>query len=164
MGFLDSIKRAFSSKQMFLSYMASLGLLNWMPDSMFIKMMYKVKMGKKLNLDNPTTYSEKLQWIKLNDRNPDYSLMVDKYTAKEYVAGIIGEEHIIPTLGVWDTFDEIGFDSLPQQFVLKCTHNSGGIVICTDKNSFNKAAAKSKLEKGLRKNYYWQTANGRIKQ
>ena len=87
-------------------------------------------MRKKLNLKTPQTFNEKLQWLKIYDRKPIYTTMVDKYEVKNYVADKIGDEYIIPTLGVWDSFDEIDFDSLPDQFVLKCTHDSGGLVIC----------------------------------
>lgn len=109
-------------------------------------------MGKELNLDNPQTFSEKLQWLKLYNRKPEYTQMVDKYEAKKYVARIIGEEYIIPTLGVWDKFDDIDFDSLPNQFVLKTTHGGGntGVVICRNKTLFNKDEARRKLNKSLK--------------
>ena len=93
-----------------------------MSDKAYLKLRYNCIMGKKLNLDNPVTYNEKLQWLKLYDRKPEYTKMVDKYEAKKYVADIIGEEYIIPTLGVWDNVNDIDFDTLPNQFVLKCTH------------------------------------------
>ena len=109
-----------------------------------------------MNLDNPKTYNEKLQWLKLYYRNPEYTPMVDKAEAKQYVSSIIGEEHIIPTLAVYDKVEDIDFDSLPNQFVLKCTHDSGGIVICTDKNKLDKKEAIKKLRKGLKKNYYYR--------
>ena len=117
--------------------------------------MYKVKMGKRLDIENPQTYNEKLQWLKLYDRKPIYTLMVDKYEVKKYVANIIGEEYIIPTLGVWDRFDDIDFSRLPNQFVLKCTHDSGGLVICKDKSQFDISAAKKKINKCLKHNYYY---------
>lgn len=125
------------------------------PDSIYLKIMYQVYIHKPLNLMNPQTFNEKLQWLKLHDRKPIYTTMVDKYEAKKYVASIIGEQYIIPTLGVWERFDDIDFNSLPNQFVLKCTHDSGGLVICRDKNSFDKSAAKKKIEKSLKRNYYW---------
>lgn len=124
-------------------------------DEKYVRLKYRLAMGKKLNLDNPQTYNEKLQWLKLHDQHSEYSMMVDKYEAKKYVAKIIGDEYIIPTLGVYDSFEEIDFDQLPQQFVLKCTHNSGGIVICKDKKLFNKTNAKKFLTKYLHKNPYW---------
>ena len=112
-------------------------------------------MNKKLNLKNPKTFNEKLQWLKLYDRKPEYTKMVDKYEAKKYVAEKIGEEYIIPTLGVWDNFDDIDFDSLPNQFVLKCTHDSGTIVICTDKSNFDIESAKQKIDSRMTFNYYY---------
>ena len=138
-----------------VDFLNSRGLFNWMPDEMYLKFMFRVKMHKSLNLDNPETFSEKLQWLKLHDRRPEYTTMVDKYEVKEYVAKQIGEEYVIPTLGVWDTFDEIDFNSLPDQFVLKCTHDSGGLVICKDKSNLNIPKAKMKIEKCLKRNYYW---------
>ena len=112
-------------------------------------------MGKPLNLKNPQTFNEKIQWLKIHDRKPVYTTMVDKYATKEYVANIIGEEYIIPTLGVWNSFDEIDFDSLPEQFVLKCNHDSGSTIVCKDKSKLDKVAAKAKLEKCLKRNYFY---------
>ena len=125
-----------------------------MPDKKYLKLLYKGRFGKSLDLDNPKTFNEKLQWLKLYDRKPEYTKMVDKYEAKKYVSEQIGEEYIIPTLGVWDSFDEIDFDSLPNQFVLKCTHDSGSLVICRDKEKLNKAVAKNKLESRLKKEFF----------
>jgi len=130
-------------------------IFKFIPDEPYLKIMYRLRMGKKLNLDNPRTFNEKIQWLKLHDRKPIYTTMVDKYEAKNYVASIIGEEYIIPTLGVWDKFEDINFDSLPNQFVLKCTHDSGGLVICRDKFSFDIEAAKKKINASLKTNFYW---------
>lgn len=127
----------------------------WMSDEKYLKQKYKKIFGKELDLENPQTFSEKLQWLKLYNRNPEYTKMVDKYEAKKYVASIIGEEYIVPTYGVWNKFSEIDFDSLPNQFVLKTTHDSGGVVICKDKAKFDYKAAKKKLTKSLKRNYYW---------
>ena len=134
--------------------MASKGLFNSMDDEKYLKLMFRARMGKKLNLKNPQTFNEKIQWLKLYDRKPEYSSMVDKYEAKKYVADKIGEEYIIPTLGVWNSFDEIDFSSLPNQFVLKCTHDSGGLVICRDKTNFNIEEARRIINKSLNNNYY----------
>jgi hypothetical protein len=123
-------------------------------DEKYLKIMYKHRMGKELNLDNPVTYCEKLQWLKLNGRNPLYSTLVDKYEVKKYVADLIGEKYIIKTLGVWDSFDDIDFDKLPNSFVLKCTHDSGGISICKNRESFNFDNARKKINKCLRTDYY----------
>lgn len=124
------------------------------PDKLFLKCKYRTMMGRKLNLKNPKSFNEKLQWLKIYDRNPIYTSMVDKYEAKKFVAGIIGEEYIIPTIGVWDNFDDIEFDLLPNQFVLKCTHDSGGVVICNDKKNFDIDNAKKKINTCLKRDYY----------
>lgn len=131
------------------------GLYNSMDDETYLKKLYKLRMGKELNLDNPQTFNEKLQWLKLHDRKPEYTKMVDKYEAKEYIASKIGDEYIVPTLGVWNHFDEIDFEALPNSFVLKCTHDSGGLVICKNKTDLNKKEAKRKIEKSLSSNYYY---------
>ena len=132
-------------------------LFAWiLPDETYLKWVFPARVGYPLNLKNPQTFNEKLQWLKLHDHNPNYTKMVDKVEAKKYVANIIGEEHIIPTLAVYDSVDEINFDELPRKFVLKCTHDSGGIVICKDKETLNKKDALEKLRKGLKKNFYWE--------
>lgn len=131
------------------------GLLNWMPDIIFLKFMFRIRIGKKLNLINPQTYNEKLQWIKLYDRRDIYPILVDKYEAKKYVAQIIGKEYIIPTIGVWNKFEQIDFSILPKQFVIKCTHDSGGLVICKDKNTLKFDQVEKKINNCLKKNYYW---------
>lgn len=125
------------------------------PDRLYISLRYRMILGKWPNLDDPKNFDEKLQWLKLHDRNPKYPMMADKYEVKKYVAECIGEEYIIPTLGVWDTFEEIDFESLPDQFVLKCTHNSGGLVICQDKSKLDLAKAKKVINSSLHENYYW---------
>ena len=135
---------------------AKLGFYNNLTDEEYLKRKYKARMGCNLDLENPKTFNEKLQWLKIHDRKPIYTTMVDKYEVKRYVADLIGEEYIIPTLSVWEHFDDIDFDKLPEQFVLKCTHDSGGLVICRDKNKFDKKAAKKKIEKCLKRNYYYQ--------
>lgn len=125
-------------------------------DEKFLKKLFKVRMGKELNLENPTTFSEKLQWLKIHNRHPQQTIMVDKVWAKEYVAKIIGEQYIIPTLAVYDKPENIDFDALPNQFVLKCTHDSGGIVICKDKSKLNYKEVRNKFKKWLKTNYYYQ--------
>lgn len=131
------------------------GFFNWMSDKKYLEVSYRISMRKKLNLDNPETFTEKLQWLKLYDRKPEYTLMVDKFEAKEYVRRTIGDGYIIPTLGIWDEFDDIDFGKLPSQFVLKCTHDSGGLVICRDKSKFNISRAKRIIQRCMRNNYYW---------
>ena len=126
------------------------------PDRLFLELLFPLRTGYKLNLKDPRTFNEKLQWLKLYDRNPEYTKMVDKFEAKKYVANIIGEDHIIPTLAVYDRVEDIDFDTLPSRFVLKCTHDSGGIVICKDKAALDKQAAIEKLRHGLKQNYFYQ--------
>lgn len=125
------------------------------PDKIYLQMMFYRHFRKFINFRNPKTISEKIQWLKLYDRKPIYTTMVDKYEAKKYVANIIGKQYIIPTLGVWDRVSEIEWEKLPDKFVLKCTHDSGSIVICKDKETFNKSAAVKILKKGLSRNGYW---------
>jgi len=126
-------------------------------DESYTKLKYRAFMKRKLNLNNPVTYNEKIQWLKLYDHNPLYTTLVDKYEVKEYVSKLIGDEYIIPTLGVWDRFDDIDFDTLPEQFVLKCTHDSGGLTICTDKSKLDREVSRQKMEKYLKRNYYLQS-------
>ena len=127
----------------------------FIPDEPYLKMMYRLRTGKRLNLEAPRRFNEKIQWLKLHDRRPEYTMMVDKYSVKPYVASIIGEEFIIPTLGVWDRFDDIDFAKLPDQFVLKCTHDSGGLVICKDKSKLDMKKARKKIERSLKSNFFW---------
>lgn len=121
----------------------------------FLKKKFQVRIGYPLNLKNPETFNEKLQWLKLYNHKPEYTTMVDKLAVKKYVSDKIGKQYIIPTLGVWDRFEDIDFDKLPNQFVLKCTHDSGGLVICKDKSKFNFHEAKKKIKRSLKKNYYY---------
>lgn len=134
------------------------GKYDHLSDEDYIKKAFKVKMGYEIDLDYPKTFNEKLQWLKLHDRKPIYTTMVDKFDAKKYVADIIGEQYIIPTYGIWDSFDEIDFSALPDQFVLKCTHDSGGLIICRNKSELDINAGRAKINKSLTKDYY---LNGR---
>lgn len=128
----------------------------WLPDKLYIQLMFRFKMGFWPNLKNPQTFSEKLQWLKLYNRRPEYTKMVDKYAVKEYVANIIGEEYVIPTLGVWNKPEDIEWDKLPDQFVLKTTHGGGsnGVVICKDKSTFKKEKAIAKLKRSMKQDIY----------
>ena len=150
----NRILKLLKNPQKILLSLSYRGVFNFLSDKVYLKLMYKLNIGKKLDLKNPKTFNEKIQWLKLNDRKDIYTTMVDKYEAKKYVADLIGEEYIIPTLGVWDKFEDIDFDKLPNQFVLKCTHDSGGLVICRDKSSLDIEAAKKKINKCLKRNYY----------
>lgn len=129
---------------------------HWIPDEVYLKIIYYLKMGEKLNLDNPQKFSEKLQWLKLYDRNPKYTQYVDKYEVKEYIKQVLGEEYVIPTIGVYDCPEEIDFEKLPSKFVLKCTHDSGGLVLCQDKMKLEKQEVIERLNKCLKRKYFYK--------
>ena len=137
-----------------LLYLMNKNFFKWIPDEKYITIKYKLEMNQKLNLKEPRTFNEKLQWLKLYDRKPEYTKMVDKYEAKKYVANIIGKKYIIPTLGVWDKFEDIEFDKLPKQFVLKPTHTSGNVFICKDKEKINYKQLRKMINKWLKRDYY----------
>lgn len=130
-------------------------LLRLIPDRVYIQMQYFHHFHRFANFKNPQTFNEKLQWLKLNDRNPLYTTLVDKYAVKKWVADKIGEQYIIPTLAVWKKAEDIDFDALPEQFVLKVNHDSGGLVICKDKAQLDRQAAVAKLSRALKNNGYW---------
>ena len=128
----------------------------WLPDSVYIQLRYLFHMGKSLNLDNPHTYQEKLQWLKLHDRNPMYTIMVDKVLVKEYVSSIIGCQYVIPLLGVWEKPEDIDWNKLPNRFVLKTNHGGGntGVIICKNRASFDCQQAVAHLNKSLKMDVY----------
>lgn len=149
---LNKVIKAFRKPKIVLIYIiVKLGFL--FPDKLYLEIVYRLQMGKKLNLRNPQTYNEKLQWMKLYDRNPMYTIVVDKLKSKDWVAERIGEEHIIPFIGVFDKWEEIDFDKLPNQFVIKCTHNCG-VVVCKDKVTFDVVQARKKIMKSMKSSYY----------
>lgn len=152
---ITKFKKLINNPAIRFGYFTKLGLYNWLDDEKFLKKKWKLVFGSELDLKNPKTYNEKLQWLKLNDRKEIYTTMVDKAEAKKYVSDIIGEEYIIPTIGVYDRFDDIDFDKLPDQFVIKCTHDSGGIVICKNKAELDVKAARKKINKFLKRKYYY---------
>ncbi|MFQ6791638.1 MAG: ATP-grasp fold amidoligase family protein [Thomasclavelia sp.] len=125
------------------------------PDKLYLKIAYYYFFKKRLNLKNPKTFNEKLQWLKIYDRKNEYTKMVDKYEARFFIANKIGKEYLIPLLGVWDSADDIDFNSLPDQFVLKTTHDSGGVRICKNKNEFDFNEAKLFLNKRLKSNFFY---------
>lgn len=124
----------------------------WLPDEIALKLMYRVIMGHRLDLKNPKTFQAKINWLKLHDKKPEYVNLVDKLTVKAYVSNLIGSQHVIPTLGVWNCFDEIDFNNLPDKFVLKTNHGGGsnGVMIVSDKSSLDIAHARRKLNKAIR--------------
>ena len=125
------------------------------PDRIYLQIVYFKHFRRFINFNNPKTFHEKIQWLKLNYRNEEYTKLVDKYRVKQYITKLIGEEYVIPTLGVWNNVDDIDFKSLPEKFVLKCNNDSGGIVICKNKKDFDEAKAKSFLKERLKNNGYW---------
>lgn len=129
--------------------------LKFIPDKMFLQIYYFARFKKFINFKKPETYNEKLNWLKLNDRQDIYTKLVDKYDVKTEISKLIGEEYMIPTLGIWDTFDEIDFDNLPDNFVLKCTHDSEGVFIVKDKNKLDKKELKKKVNKAMKYNFYY---------
>lgn len=153
---LKNLKKFFTNPILRFQILNSRGFYKHLSDEQFLKKAFKLRMGYELNLESPKSFSEKLQWLKVYDRNPQYTRMVDKHEVKPYVADKIGEEYIIPTIGVWDSFDDIEFDKLPNQYVLKCTHDSGGVIIVTDKTKFDKEKAKKKINQSLKSNFYYR--------
>lgn len=129
--------------------------LRLLPDEMMIKLQYRYHLGRKLNLLQPKTFNEKLQWLKLYDRKPEYTVYVDKYAVRKHVAETIGEKYLIPLIGIYDDVDDINWQALPEQFVLKCTHGSGFNIICRDKTRFDVATSRKKLKRWMKQNLFW---------
>ena len=148
------LKKIAKNPLQIILYMDRFCFFPLLSDETYLKILYRIKLNKRLNLNNPQTFNEKLQWLKLYNRKPEYTRLADKYEVKKYVAEIIGEEYIIPCLGVWDRFEDIDFSALPNQFVLKATHDCGSICICTDKEHFDINGAKNKLNTALKNNYF----------
>ena len=148
----------FTSRERIFKFFDNRHWLDWLPDETYLKLAFRAAMGHPLDLKDPKTFSEKLQWLKLYDRDSLYTTLVDKYAVRGYVADKIGKEHLIPLVGgPWASAEEIDFDALPEQFVLKCNHNSGGVIICRDKSSFDIEGAKARLNKFLSRNYYYRS-------
>lgn len=138
-------------------YAAGYGVTDCIPDKLHLKLMYRGLVGRKLNLDHPRTFNEKLQWLKLYDHNPIYNTLVDKYRVKPWVAERLGEKHVSKTYAMWENAEDIDISGLPDRFVLKTNHDCGGVAICSDRSTFDLEAAKKKLAKHLKINYYWRT-------
>lgn len=151
----ETIKRWMKNPWQIMASMSKHGWLNGLSDKCYLSIMYRAHFREKICWENPVTFSEKLQWLKLNDRQPVYSQMVDKYEAKKYTSERIGDTYTVPVLGgPWNHPDEIDYDALPEQFVLKTTHDCGGVLICRDKSKFDREAARQKLLYHLKRNYY----------
>ena len=133
---LKRIKKAIKNPKLILLFFLNSRIFRLLPDDLYLKIKYRLTMGRKLDLNNPETFNQKLQWLKLYDRKPEYTQMVDKYEVRKYIKEIIGEEYLI-SLGVYDSFEEIDFDNLPDEFVLKPNHTSGNVFICKDKSKID---------------------------
>lgn len=152
---LKKIKKIIKNPQLVILYILDFKIGAIIPDDIYLNIKYKLNIGRKLNLNNARTFNEKLQWLKIYDRNPLYTILVDKFEVRKHIAKTIGEDYLIPLIGAWDKFEDIDFSKLPNQFVLKCTHDSGGLVICKDKNMLNIEKARKKINKCLKRNYYY---------
>ena len=126
-----------------------------LPDYLYIKLQYRVILGNWPNLRNPKTFNEKLQWLKIHDRKPEFTMMADKYLVKDYIAKTIGAQYVIPTYGVWNRVEDIEYEKLPDRFVLKCTHDSGSVIVCRDKNKLDIPETNKKLSLSMKKSGYW---------
>lgn len=153
--FSKLMKMIFDKKYRF-SILSSRGFYDKMSDEEFLKKAFLVRTGRQLDLDNPKTFNEKLQWLKLYDRKPVYSKMVDKYEAKSFASSLIGADHIIKTIAVYNSVDEIDFKALPERFVLKCAHDSGGIIVCRDKSNLDIKKSKKFLKHYLKRRYFYE--------
>lgn len=152
---LYKVKKVIKKPSLIILKLMNTRIFNLCPDKLYIKLKYRLIMGKKLDLVNPKTYNEKLQWLKLYDRNPLYSKLVDKYEVRKYIKQKIGEEYLIPLIEIYDSFDEIDFNKLPEKFVLKCTHDSGSVVVCNDKNLIEINEIEKNIKKALGINFYY---------
>ena len=150
--FIEKIRKGFKDPLFACNVLLEEYFSKFFSDKTYLKLRYFFLMKKKLNLANPTLYNEKCQWLKLYCHEPVFTTMADKIKVKDYVADRIGKEHLIPIIGTWNSFDEIVFNELPDQFVLKCNHDSGSVLIVKNKNAFDKDAAKIKFDKALKKN------------
>ena len=149
------LKKYIDNPGMLLFFLGKRECLNWISDETYIKMLFKVHFGYNLNLDAPKTYNEKLQWLKLHEKNSEYEKYADKYEVRQIVQNLLGSEYLIPLLWVGDKFEDIPFSSLPDQFVIKCTHDSGSVVVCKDKSQLDKNKTKKFIEKHLKMNMFW---------
>ena len=148
----NGYKKILKSKNLRLQI---LKFLRFVPDKTMLRVEFLIKLRKWLNLKNPKTFNEKLQWLKLYNRKDIHTAMVDKIAAKDFVNDVIGEKYVVKTLGVWSCFDDIDFDALPDRFVLKCNHDSGSVLLCRDKATFDKDRARDVLTRALQHNAYY---------
>ncbi|NCB72145.1 MAG: glycosyl transferase [Clostridia bacterium] len=149
------IRKGLKNPHIVGEYLLERKLARIIPDRLYLSWLYRLKMGTPLNLKNPTTFNEKLQWLKLNDHNPLYPSLVDKYEVRQFVKDTIGEQYLIPLLGVYNTAEEVVFSSLPETFVLKPTHTSGDVILCKERNQLSPELTKQKMNAWLQKRYFW---------
>ena len=166
---LNKANLTIAKKKMTLNHIINVSLLGrlfpfwlriarWIPsDRLYLKIFYRLAMGEALNLKNPKTYNQKIQWLKLYNTNPLYSKMVDKFQVRDIITEKLGSEYLIPLLDIWSCFEEIDFSKLPAQFVLKTTHDSGNVIVCKDKETFDFAKARKRLTKSLKTNYFYKS-------
>lgn len=152
---MKKIIKIIKNPQRLLIYILNKNFFRFVPDELYLKLKYRLCIGRKLNLDSPSSFNEKLQWLKLYNRCPQYSNLVDKYLVRDYVANIIGSCYLIPIIGTWCKFEDIDFNALPEQFVLKPNHTSGNVFICKDKNNMNYDSLNREVKKWLKRKYYW---------
>lgn len=152
---IEKIRRILKNPRYIYHHIKTKGKFDDLSDAEYMKLQFKYIMGYELNLSNTETYNEKLQWLKLYDRNPEYTDMVDKYKVRDVVADRIGEEYLIPLLGVWDSFEDIDFEKLPNEFVLKPNHTSGDVYICNNKSDINFNELQETINRWLKREYFW---------
>ena len=151
----STLKSCLGNPRAFALALIERGSLDWLPDALYLQLYFRTVMGHPLHLRHPRTFNEKLQWLKLHDRKPIYTRLVDKYAVRQYIADTIGDAFLVPLLGVWDTFDSIDRDALPDRFVLKTNHDSGTVLLCHDKSAFDWENARRIFDKALATNYYY---------
>ena len=154
---INQVTQHLSNPLRVYSFISRIGLTKYVPDELHLRIMYRALIGKKLDLKDPRSFNEKLNWLKLHDRNPLYNILVDKLAVKQWVADKIGAQYVSETYDSWDRVENISLENLPDQFVLKTNHDSGGVVICRDKSTFDFDASKRVLRKHLNSNYFWWT-------
>lgn len=152
---MNKIKKYFDNPWRLYSFLTARGLTKWIPDKIHLKLRFRSELGQCLNLDNPKTFNEKIQWLKIYDRKSLYVQLVDKYAVKEWVKNIIGPKYVTKNYAKWDFVDDVDISNLPEKFVLKTNHDCGGIVICDNRDKFDLDIAKKKLSRHLKRNYFW---------
>lgn len=150
------IKKVIKNPRILMSRILMLPIINkHIGDKTYLKWVYYFRTGKKINIDKPKTFNDKINWLKLHNTSQLYSLCVDKYLVRSLIQEKLGEQYLIPLIGSWRSFDDIDFDQLPNQFVLKCSHDSGSVFVCHDKSRLSLGNLRKKFSKALKKNYFF---------